>query len=135
MLSADSIAQTARHREKDKPQVDYLDIFCTTLFSHPNVEGIANWGFWDGRHWGKCAPLFGKDWSPKQARTICRQRVSGDWWADGKVSANQSGESILRAFHGEHTVTVELECKQISRTATLGSDGGQVTLRAGMRRG
>src|SRR6478609_4239347 len=41
--------------------------FYTTLFSHPAVGGIVMWGFWDGAHWHKNAPLYRQDWSLKPA--------------------------------------------------------------------
>lgn len=35
-----------------------LEKVMTMLFSHPAVEGILFWGFWDGRIWHKDDALF-----------------------------------------------------------------------------
>ena len=39
--------------------------FYTALFSHPSVEGVVMWGFWDGAHWKDDGVMYRKDWSLK----------------------------------------------------------------------
>lgn len=77
-------------------------------FAHPAVEGFLMWGFWDGKHWGKNAPLFNRDWSPKPALQIYRDLVFGEWWSRETATTDAQGRVTLRVFKGEHRVTLRL---------------------------
>ncbi|HXI18191.1 MAG TPA: endo-1,4-beta-xylanase, partial [Chloroflexota bacterium] len=46
-------------------QEDYTRDFMTAMFSHPAVDAILMWGFWEARHWRPDAALFRRDWSIK----------------------------------------------------------------------
>eukprot|EP00035_Acanthoeca_spectabilis_P029234 m.473756 g.473756 ORF g.473756 m.473756 type:complete len:90 (-) comp34939_c0_seq1:188-457(-) len=53
--------------------------FLTTAFASPAVDRILMWGFDDGTHWLKSAPLFRADWTAKPAlsKPGLRQVVDG----------------------------------------------------------
>ena len=96
-------------------------------FAHPAVEGFIMWGFWDGRHWGKNAPLYHQDWSPKPGLAIYRDLVFGQWWSEENATSDDQGRVSLRVFKGTHHVTVTVgEETYESEVAITGSDATQV---------
>jgi len=90
--------------------------FYTTLFSHPAVGGILMWGFWDGAHWRKNAPLYRQDWSMKPAGAVYRQLVLDSWRTNTAGSTDASGAFKTRAFLGNYEVTVTTADKSKSKT-------------------
>jgi len=78
----------------------------TLLFSHPAVAGITMWGFWDGSHWKKNAPLYRADWSQKPAGAAYRDLVLKEWRTDATSPTDSAGKLALRAFQGEYSLTV-----------------------------
>jgi len=59
---------------------DYTRDFMTVLYSHPAVAGFVMWGFWDGAHSKKNAPLFTQDWKLKPAGVAYYDLVFNQWW-------------------------------------------------------
>ena len=48
--------------QDEQTRADYYETAVRALFSHPNVEGILLWGFWDKLHWrGEKAALVKGD--------------------------------------------------------------------------
>ena len=41
-------------------QADYFRDFLVASASHPNINGIVLWGFWESQHWRHDAALFRK---------------------------------------------------------------------------
>jgi endo-1,4-beta-xylanase len=80
--------------------------FYTTLFSHPAVGGILMWGFWDGAHWRKNAPLYRKDWSLKPAGEAYRELVLKAWRTNETAKTDAGGSYKTRAFFGKYEVKV-----------------------------
>lgn len=92
----------------DEPcQADYTRDFMTVLFSHPAVEGIVMWGFWEKQHWRPKAALYRADWTLKPNGRAWRDLVLREWWTDETVKTNGHGEAMVRGFHGEYEITVE----------------------------
>lgn len=81
--------------------------FYTTLFSHPAVGGILMWGFWDGAHWHKNAPLYRKDWSLKPAGAAYRQLVLETFRTNVVGKTDSGGAYAARAFFGSYEVEVK----------------------------
>lgn len=97
--------------------------FYTTLFSHPAVDGIVMWGFWDGSHWHKNAPLYREDWSLKPAGQAYRDLVLGAFRTNVTGRSDAAGAFRTRAFLGSYEITVSAAGK--SKTVKL--DVGQAT--------
>ena len=87
---------------------DYVRDFLTAAFSHPKVEAIVQWGFWQNAHWRAKdgAGLFARDWTPLPAEKAYEDLVLKQWWtrANGKTAAD--GNYDVRGFLGDYQVTV-----------------------------
>jgi len=89
-------------------QAAYTRDFLTAVFSHPAVEGVLTWGFWEGRHWKAEAALFRKDWTLKPNGAAWQQLVHEAWWTRANGHTDASGTLHVRAFLGTHRVTVRM---------------------------
>jgi GH35 family endo-1,4-beta-xylanase len=106
---------------KAKALTDYYRI----CFSHPAVEGILMWGFWEGANWIRQSSLYRRDWTPTPAAQAYRDLVFKQWWTRWEGKSDANGRCRVRAFYGNYTVTCGAESKQV----LLSKEKGQVTVR------
>jgi endo-1,4-beta-xylanase len=107
------------HKTDDQQlQADYQRDLMIALFSHPRVDGFVMWGFWEGRHWRPEAAMFQRDWTPKPNAAVFEDLVFERWWTDERGTTDAEGRYRIRAFCGDHLVTVtvggqrhELSCQ------------------------
>jgi endo-1,4-beta-xylanase len=84
----------------------YTRDFLTLCFSHPAMDAILLWGFWDGAHWKGDSPVFRADWSLKPSGQAWLDLVHQRWWTSAALTADPAGQARLRAFLGRHRITV-----------------------------
>ncbi len=87
--------------------------------SHPNMEGFLMWGFWDGSHWLKNAPLFNRDWTLKESGEEYMDLVFHRWWTDESGTTGADGSYAQRVFYGDHTITVQYEGTKVTKKVTV----------------
>ena len=87
-------------------QAAYVRDFLTALYSHPAVDAVVIWGFWEERHWRPEAAWWRTDFSEKPAAAAYRGLVFGDWWTSETLTTDASGEAAVRGFLGDHELTV-----------------------------
>jgi GH35 family endo-1,4-beta-xylanase len=87
-------------------QAQLMHDYLTVMFSHPAMEAITMWGFWQGTHWRPNAALYRSDWSEKPALAAYQDLVFNEWWTDSAGSADELGEFLVRAFKGQYEITV-----------------------------
>lgn len=92
----------AEEAEKARQIADYYRI----CFSYPQVEGMLMWGFWEGANWIPVSSLYKRDWTPTPALKAYRDLVYGEWWTKWRGRADAQGKCEVKAFYGEHRVTV-----------------------------
>jgi endo-1,4-beta-xylanase len=106
----------------------YTRDFYTTLFSHPAVGGVLMWGFWDGAHWKKNAPLYRQDWSLKPAGAAYRELVLEKFRTNVTGKTDAGGAFATRAFFGSYEVEIKRgEQRQVTRVE-LTPDSSQVVV-------
>ncbi|MEM7682769.1 MAG: endo-1,4-beta-xylanase [Planctomycetota bacterium] len=87
-------------------QAQYLSDFLTVTFAHPDVEAFVQWGFMEDTHWRPDAALFESDGTIKPNGQAYRDLVYGQWWTDETAAVDALGQATLRAYHGEHVLTL-----------------------------
>jgi len=107
---------------------DYTRDFLTVLYSHPAVAGFLMWGFWDGAHWKKNAPLFTKDWQLKPAGVAYYDLVLNQWWTCTGGSSDDAGAYVANGHLGDYAVTATLGAQTATATATLAKGGSEITV-------
>jgi GH35 family endo-1,4-beta-xylanase len=114
----------------ERLQADYLRDAMIALFSHPAVEGITLWGFWEGAHWAPGAALYRKDWTRRPAAAALEELLLRRWRTD----ADGRGEFRLRGFLGTYEVRASGEGAAAARTLVLPREGAAATVRLDPRR-
>jgi GH35 family endo-1,4-beta-xylanase len=104
-------------------QAMYTRDFLTAVFAHEGIDDFVMWGFWAGAHWKPEAAMFRNDWSIKPNGEEFLDLVFSEWWTDEDVDTDEAGEALVRAFKGDHDVTVEWGEYSDDVAATL-TDGG-----------
>ena len=100
--------------------------YLISLFSHPRLEGVTMWGFWEGAHWLPTAALYNQDWTERPALQAYRDLVFGDWWTMENGPTGSDGEYDVRGFKGDYLVRVTHDGTEYLQTAQFNSDSGQV---------
>jgi GH35 family endo-1,4-beta-xylanase len=103
----------------------YTRDILTVLFSHPKVGGFLMWGFWDGAHWMKNAPIYTADWKLKPAGQAYLDLVFSKWWTDTTCTADASGACQVRGFLGDYELTVTSGSTTKVVAASMPSKAGQ----------
>ena len=103
---------------------DYTRDFMTALFSHPSVDGIVTWGFWEKAHWIPGAAYYRADWSLKPAGKAWHDLVFQQWWTNVDGATAQDGTFRTRGFLGDYDITAEARGHGADRAGGLASDGG-----------
>ena len=91
--------------DDEKLQAEFTRDFLTVCFSHPRVDAVLMWGFWEGRHWRPKGAMLRKDWTPKPNYEVWRELVHTRWRTDAGGATNAAGVYSLRAFRGEYEIT------------------------------
>ena len=107
---------------------DYTRDFLTALFSHPGVEGILVWGFWEKAHWIPSAAYYRADWSLKPAGQAWRDLVFQQWWTNADGITAQDGIFRTRGFLGQYEIVVESGGQRRTATARLEKAGSRVEI-------
>lgn len=93
-------------REQERLEAAYLHDFMTLCFSHPLMDAIIMWGFWDGMHWKKNAPLYYDDWTLKPSGKMYKDLVLKEWMTHEKGQIDKAGKFSTRLFKGTYSVKV-----------------------------
>ncbi len=109
-------------------QADYTRDFLTAVFSHPSVNGILTWGFWEGRHWRPNAAYFRRDWSLTPAGQVWIDLVRDKWWTRESGVTDAAGRFTVRGFLGQYDVEAAQGDRTAATKCTLSADEGRVTL-------
>lgn len=110
-------------------QADFTRDFLTTLFSHPSVDGILTWGFWEKSHWRPPAAYFRQDWSITPAGKEWIRLVTQEWWTKEKLTTDASGTAGTRGFLGDYEVNVTAQGKTAATSFKLPKDGTEISVR------
>jgi len=100
--------QSAKMTQEDETKkAEALKDYFHICFAHPAVEGILFWGFWEGANWIPQSSLWKRDWTPNPAAEAYRGMVFKEWWTKWEGTADDEGLCKVRAFYGQHKITVD----------------------------
>lgn len=109
----------------------FLRDMLITAYSQPKARGFLMWGFWDGQHWRKYAPLFEEDWTRKDGARVWEKLVLNDWMTHETAITDDNGNAVIRGFRGDYDIAVTVGGKTAATTLVLSEDGeNTVTARA-----
>jgi endo-1,4-beta-xylanase len=109
-------------------QSAYMRDFLTACFSHPAVNQVIMWGFWEGRHWLPDAALFNRDWTIRPHGQVWLDMVKKTWWTNADGTTNGRGDYKTRGFLGDYEITVTANSKTKTVPVKLEQRGSKVTV-------
>jgi GH35 family endo-1,4-beta-xylanase len=109
-------------------QADYMRDFMIAAFSHPNVNGVMLWGFWEKRHWRPQGALWSADWSMRPHGRQWIDLVQNQWRTNAELHTDVQGEAKTRGFCGTYEVTVSASGKTKTVNAKLTREGEKVNV-------
>ncbi|XP_052790638.1 anti-sigma-I factor RsgI6-like [Mya arenaria] len=87
----------------------------TLYFSHPAVEGVLLWGFWDGKVFDPDIALFeGPNVTPNAAGLAYQQLFHTTWRTNVTDRIHGNGSSNVRGFQGVYKLTVKHGSKELA---------------------
>lgn len=86
-------------------RADDLENFYRICFSHPAVEGILMWGFWQNAIWRSDAYIVNSDWTINEAG-LRYEALLDEWTTKESGIIDADGNIDFRGFHGTYTVTL-----------------------------
>ncbi|MFW6189639.1 MAG: endo-1,4-beta-xylanase [Planctomycetota bacterium] len=104
-------------------QADYLRDVMTVAFSHPKVEAVVMWGFWEKAFWRPQAALYRADWTRKPSGRAWEELVFERWWTEQDLTTGPDGRAGVRGFLGDYEVTVRHDGRVRKARAVLTRDG------------
>lgn len=107
-------------------QADYTRDYLTVCFSHPAMDSILIWGFWEGRHWLPAAAPYRRDWSEKPHGRVWRELLFDKWWTKAEGLTNADGAYSTRAFLGDHEIEVRVGDQVATRPLQLTRENATV---------
>ncbi|MEM6333228.1 MAG: endo-1,4-beta-xylanase [Planctomycetota bacterium] len=114
--------------ERSAAERDYLRDVLTAAFSHPRVVSVNIWGFDDAHHWWGDSILYDEDWNLKDTGQVWQDLVNTRWRTDAKGSTDADGRYQIRAFHGDHRVTVRAGQALMEAEVTVDAEGASAVL-------
>jgi endo-1,4-beta-xylanase len=114
--------------DDEELQADYLRDFFLACFSHPSVELLQQWGFWERVHWRPKAALFRADWSAKPNGRQFLDLVHNRWKTKCTGTTDAGGRFSVHGFLGDYEVTVEKDGRVQCQTFRLPKAGHRVRL-------
>lgn len=121
-----SITEYDAMQMEENIAADYMRDILTIVFSHPATTSFLMWGFWDGAHWGDDAPIFREDWSLKPSGEAFIDLVFNQWWTDEAVTTNDMGQTTVRGYYGDYTVTAQHGNLEATATIAHQTEGNTV---------
>jgi endo-1,4-beta-xylanase len=100
---------------------DYIEDYVTAAFSHPAVEAVIFWGFWEGAHWlgAQGGAMVSRDWKPRRSWTLYDRLVNQKWRTKAQLKTTATGSGAFRGFHGVYEVTAIVNGKKLKGTFEL----------------
>jgi len=109
-------------------QADYLRDVLIISFSHPAMEAINLWGFWQGRHWRPNAALWRENWKIKPAGQVWLDLVHKQWRTIANGTSDRKGRFETKGFLGAYDITVVHNKKSKTQEYTLTKNSSGITI-------
>ena len=109
-------------------QADYLRDVLIISFSHPAMEAVNLWGFWQGRHWRPNAALWRENWKIKPAGQVWLGLVHRQWRTMANGTSDQEGHFETKGFLGGYDITVVHNEKSKTQEYMLTKNSSGITI-------
>jgi len=118
--------------DEDQRAGDFED-FYRIAFSHPAVEGVLMYGFWQEAQWRMNSYIANTSWILNEAGRRY-EALMDEWTTNIRATADENGHVSFRGFHGTYEISAEdSDGQRASETVELPRGDGtmQFSLRLG----
>lgn len=112
----------------EKIQHEFTRDFLTAVFSHPAVDSVLVWGFWEKSHWRPDAAYYRSDWSLRPHGQVWNDLVMKKWLTELDEKTDAEGKVKARCFLGDYEITVRKDGRTKSLKTSLGKDGAKLEI-------
>lgn len=102
-----------------------LGDFYLAVFSHPSIEGVIMWGFWEPAVDYPNAAIVDANWYVNAAGQKFLSLLA-DWTTEIDLTTDANGRIDFRGFHGEYEVTLAPSGTGLPTIYTLNLDAPEV---------
>jgi GH35 family endo-1,4-beta-xylanase len=120
------------NQPSDTTRANIMEDFYRICFSHPSVEGILMWGFWQGITWQKDWWIVNSDWT-LNAAGIRYEDLMDEWTTTDSDTTDGSGKVSFRGFHGTYKITLS-KTGQPTEIYTIELEPGETTAQFVLKR-
>lgn len=111
------ITEMTLENSDENVRANWFENALTTYFSHPSVEGVILWGFWDEFVNPNAALVNGNYLYVNAAGKRWLDLIKSQWSTNIKASLSSNHTRIdVRGFHGDYDVTVRYLGKAIQQS-------------------
>ncbi|MBN2020917.1 MAG: endo-1,4-beta-xylanase [Sedimentisphaerales bacterium] len=86
-------------------QANDMEDLYRIAFSHPSVEGILMWGFWEGSHWRENWWIVNADWTLNEVG-LRYEALMNEWTTNDEKTTDAGGSLTFRGFHGVYELAL-----------------------------
>lgn len=114
--------------DDEELQAKYVRDFLTVMYSHPAVDAVVIWGFWEDRHWKQNAAWWRSDFTPKPVVREFERLFREQWWTREAGVTDRAGRYQTRGHLGDYTITIETSYGEESQEMQLGREGTEIVI-------
>lgn len=107
---------------------DFTRDFLLLCYSHPGVNGVILWGYWESAHWCPRSAMFRADWSERPHAEVWREWVVRRWRTRADGISDKSGRWSAPVHHGDYLIEVQTGDRIETRRITVGPEGGDAVV-------
>lgn len=90
----------------EQTQADFIEMFFTLSFAHPDVVSVNCWAFSDRRSWLRGGGFVDDYLRPKESYRTASRLINEEWHTSISARTGQKGRLPFRGFYGKYKVTV-----------------------------
>jgi GH35 family endo-1,4-beta-xylanase len=106
----------------DGRRAEALADFLRLGFSHPGVQAMLLWGFWERHHFrGREACLFTRDWRALPPARAVSRLIKREWTTQERLPTDPAGHVAFRGFPGDYIVKLGAARYRIRLSGTKSS--------------
>lgn len=107
----------------DEELYQFTHDFLKICFSHPNVDGFLNWGFWAGKHWKPGTAFYDVDWNLRANGKAWKDLIYKEWWTQSEGRTDSAGNITLSGFYGDYELEYSHKGVNYRREFRLAKEG------------
>ena len=108
---------------EEQVEQDFFEDLLIMSYSHPKMSSFVMWDFTDYNHWRGEAPLYNREFQPKECEKIWKEYTQNKWFTRTGGETDKDGSLVMRGHRGSYKITVEANGHTAETTLVVGKNG------------